>query len=67
MRKRIKVKPASPDLVVLDELGRRIPSGGCLVNPTVFIKRRIADGDLVDFSRDKIKTEAEKPTKKGGK
>ena len=67
MRKRIKVKPASPDLVVLDELGRRIPSGGCLVNLSVFIKRRIDDGDLIDLSSAKIKTEAEKPTKKGGK
>ena len=44
--KRIKVKPA-PGINVLDEQGRPFPEEGKEVNHTVFIIRRMKEGDLI--------------------
>lgn len=56
----IKVKPTSPDLVVLDDRGRRIPAAGMAVKKTVYYVRLIKAGDLEEFGMKK-KKESEVP------
>jgi hypothetical protein len=60
----IKVKPSRPDLIVLDDLNRRIPykDDGYSVRRTTLISRSIKEGDLIWVDRPKSK--ASKPSKK---
>jgi hypothetical protein len=53
----IKVKPSRPDLIVLDDLNRRIPykDGGYGVRRTALIGRYIKDGDLEWVDEKEIK------------
>jgi len=41
------VKPATPELYVMDELNRRIPAEGMEVNYTTFISRLVKEGALI--------------------
>jgi len=41
------VKPATPELYVMDELNRRIPADGMELNYTTFISRLVKEGGLI--------------------
>jgi len=59
--KRILVQPAHKDLIVLDDLSRRIPykEEGAWVNRTPLIGRLIKDKDLVVLKATKKTTKKE--------